>query len=121
MARILIVEDEPLIAIMLEDWLTELGHQPLGPIDSIEKALEFAGGTPLDAAILDVNIRGRRSDPVAEVLGGRGIPFAFATGDSKDAVAERFAGAPTVSKPYDFDAIKRIVNSLILVARPDAA
>jgi DNA-binding response OmpR family regulator len=121
MARILIVEDEPLISLMLEDWLTEMGHQPVGPADSIEKALKFVESTPFDAAILDVNIRAGRSDPVADVLQGRGIPFAFATGGTAEAVDERFAEAPRVSKPYDFDAIRRVTDLLTSEAQAKAS
>ena len=112
MARILIVEDEPLIAMLLEDWLAEMGHEPVGPVDCVDAALQVVATAEFDAAILDLTIRARRSDPVADALRKRGIPFAFATGDTASALDGRFAGVPTVAKPYDFAAVQRITDSL---------
>lgn len=112
MARILIVEDEPLIAMMLEDWLTEMGHQPVGPVDCVSKALQCVEAAAPDAAILDVKLRASRSDPIADILGSRGIPFAFATGDSSDSVDARFVGVPRIGKPYDFETIRLVTERL---------
>ena len=113
MARILVVEDEPLIRMMLADWLVELGHQAIGPATTNEAALTFIGPTLIDAAILDVNLGRQRSDPVADALVGLGVPFAFATGGSSDSLAPRFAGSQTLSKPFDFEAVNRLVATLI--------
>ena len=113
MARILIVEDEPLISLLLEDWLTELGHQVVGPVTCVADALEIVTSTPFDAAILDVNLRHQRCDPVAEVLATKAIPYAFATGDSSDEVAGRYVGRPVVSKPYTFEIIRDVVGALL--------
>jgi CheY-like chemotaxis protein len=112
-ALILIVEDEPLVAMMLEEWLRELGHQPVGPADTLEKALKIANSESLAAAILDVNLRGARSDAAAEVLRVRGIPFAFATGDAADAIGEAFTGLPTIKKPYDFETVRETLSKLL--------
>jgi DNA-binding response OmpR family regulator len=112
-ARILIVEDEPLIGMMLEEWLLELGHQPVGPATTNEAALAFIGPKLIDAAILDVNLGRQRSDPVADAIVGLGVPFAFATGGASDSLAARFAGSQTVSKPFDFEAVNQLVAALI--------
>ena len=119
MATVLIVEDEPLIAMMLEDWLVELGHKPLGPALDLCGALELAKSPQIDAAILDLNVRGQRVDAVAELLASREIPFAFATGDSSEGIPEHFADRPKVSKPYDFQAMNAVLAAL--VAGPVAA
>ena len=80
--RILVLDDEPLISMLVEDWLTELGCEVVGPARSVEEGLDIAGSAELDAAILDVNLGGKNSFLVADALKQRGIPFAFATGDS---------------------------------------
>lgn len=93
--RVLLVEDEYLVAMMAEDMLHDLGAQVFGPADSAEKALQHVEYEEFDCAILDVNLRGGTSEPVAKTLASRGIPYAFATGygsPQKDAVV--------ISKPY---------------------
>ncbi len=78
--QILIVEDEPLIAMMLEDFLDVLDKQVAGTVDSVDDALARVAEGGIDAAILDVNLRGgQKSTPVAEALAERGVPFVFAT------------------------------------------
>ena len=116
MARILIVEDEPLIAMMLEEWLTELSHTPVGPTGSVKKALAVVDQGGFDAAILDVNLAGQRCEPVATALAALGLPFAFATGDSISSLDPRFADRPSLSKPYDFKAVSQVVALLLTAA-----
>jgi CheY-like chemotaxis protein len=91
MPRILVVDDEPLVSMLVEDWLVELGCEVVGPARSVQEGLDMAGSADLDGAILDINLGGNNSYAVAETLERRGVPFAFATGDSAvDAV--RFRG-----------------------------
>lgn len=78
--RILVVEDEPIIAMMTEDWLAELGAVPIGPAASVADALQLAAANELDAALIDLNLRGESGDAVAEALAARGVPFVVATG-----------------------------------------
>ena len=118
MARILILEDEPLIAMMLADWIDELGHEIVGPVHAIDTALAAVTSQSFDAAIIDINIGYQQSYPVADVLVTRQLPFAFATGDSPDSIEERFTGCSTLAKPYDFDTFQRVVDNLL--ARPGA-
>ncbi len=114
MACILIVDDEPLISMLLENWLAELGHEVAGPARSVADGLAVLGrGVPLDAAILDVNLGKEMSYPLAAALRVRGVPIAFATGDSKLDEAAGFGGALILEKPFDFEAVKATVESLL--------
>lgn len=113
MARILIVEDELLISMMLEDWLTEIGHQAVGPAATVEHALALIESEALDAVILDYNLRGQRADPVAEVLSARGVPFAISSGEYSESLREQGADLPMLAKPYDFAMLQRVVDALI--------
>ena len=78
--RVLIVEDEVLLALHLEDLLISLGHEVAGHATRIEMAIEFAYKSDIDFAILDINVAGTKSFPVADILRRRGVPFIFATG-----------------------------------------
>ena len=98
----MIVEDEVLVAMNLEDLLLEMGHLVIGPAVRIDEALLLAEETDLDFAILDVNLAGEPSFPVADILRRRGVPFVFATGYGQGGVDARFNGQPTLSKPYAF-------------------
>ena len=97
--RILVVEDEVLIAVMVTDMLAGLGATVVGPASTIEAGLALAGSESFDAAVLDINVRGERIDPIADVLDARGIPMLFATGYGTSAGAEQ-RYAPVIDKPY---------------------
>jgi CheY-like chemotaxis protein len=94
--RVLVVEDEPIVGILLEDMLLDLGVEVIGPAASVAEALALVGQAEFDAALLDVNLGGERSYPVAEALAARGIPFLFLTGYGEAA----WEGAETIQKPY---------------------
>jgi DNA-binding response OmpR family regulator len=111
--RILVVDDEPLISMLIEDWLNELGCEVVGPARSVAHGLDLAGNAELDAAILDVNLAGENSFSVANVLKLRGIPFAFATGDSGVDRTSGFADPVLLSKPFDFEQVKAVVGKLL--------
>ncbi len=87
MARVLIVDDEPLIAMLAQDWLEDLGHQTVGPAHDLKTALTLAM-EPLDAAILDVSLGADKSYEVARRLRAQDVPFAFATGHAPGPAAE---------------------------------
>ncbi|MBY8827224.1 response regulator [Hephaestia mangrovi] len=111
--RVLVVEDEPLISMMLEDFLDMLGHQSAGTADTVEDALALVEAGGLDAAILDVNLRGgEKSWPVADVLAGKGIPFVLATGGSDETIAGPHRGRPTLDKPFTLDGVKQALAAL---------
>jgi CheY-like chemotaxis protein len=108
--RILIVEDEMMIAMMIEDFLQELGWDVVGSAGGTERALAMARTTDIDAAILDVNLNGRDTFGVADILRERHIPFVFATGYGADGVADRFRGVPTLTKPFQRDELDRALH-----------
>ena len=111
--NILIVEDEPLIAMMLEDFLDALDRVPAGTADNVAEALDRIGAGGIDAAILDVNLRGgEQSWPIADVLAAKGVPFVFATGGSQDSIAEPYRSRPTLAKPFTMDAVAKILDGL---------
>jgi len=117
--RILIVEDEPLIAMMLEDFVEVLGRQVAGTTDTVAEALRLIdiGGKDeegINAAILDVNLRGgEKSWAIADELAARGISFLFASGGGNDAIVEAHRSRPVLMKPFTMDAIERALDELI--------
>ncbi len=98
--RILVVEDEPILAMCLEDMLRDLGCEVVGPALRLDAAVDLAKHAPLDAAVLDVNLGGGRSYAVADALVGRDIPYVFATGYGASAVEPGRPETPIVQKPY---------------------
>ncbi|HCB74759.1 MAG TPA: transcriptional regulator [Sphingomonas bacterium] len=109
--RILIVEDEPLIAMMLEDFLDALGKDVAGTAETVSTALEEVAKGGVDAAILDVNLRGgEKSWPVADALAERGIPFVLATGG--DTLAPAHADRPVLAKPFTMDGVEQALDAL---------
>ena len=102
---ILIVEDEPLIAMMLEDFLLSLGHEVRATCDSVSEALKAIQTDDFDLAILDVNLKGESVWPVAAALRERDIPFILASGGHVDPPPAEFAGVPMIDKPYTIDRV----------------
>lgn len=114
--RILVVEDEALIAVMVEDMLTEMGCSVVGPAATIESALALARSEELDGAVLDVNVRGERIDPVADALMARGVPMLFATGYGEVKLASG-ATATVIDKPYTQEKLARGLAAAIGVTQ----
>jgi CheY-like chemotaxis protein len=111
--RVLIVEDEPLIAMMLEDFLDALGHVAAGTADSGPEALALIEAGGVDCAILDVNLRGgEKSWAVADALATAAIPFVFATGGSRDAIVERHRNQPRLMKPFTMESLEQALARL---------
>jgi CheY-like chemotaxis protein len=106
--RVLLVEDENLVAMHLEDMLVELGHSVVGPVARLEKALEMAQRELVDVAILDVNINGELAYPVADTLAARGIPFIFSTGYGERGLPPQYRGHPTLQKPFRQDDLEKL-------------
>jgi DNA-binding response OmpR family regulator len=107
---ILIVEDEPLIAMMLEDFVESLGHFPAGTADNIDDALEYVQRGGFDLVILDVNLGARECWPVADELAARSIPFILATGGHVTPPPADHADAPTLSKPFTLDSVRDVLE-----------
>lgn len=111
--RILIVEDEPLIAMMLEDFLDALDRELAGNADNVDEALALVAAGGIDGAILDVNLRaGEQSWPVADALAAAGIPFILSTGASGDSIIEAHRDRPTLSKPFTMDGVEKALDAL---------
>ncbi len=111
--RILLVEDEPLIAMMLEDFVDVLGHVVAGIADCVAAALELVEAGGIDAAILDVNLRGgEKSWPVADALAAREIPFVFSTGGGEEGIAEAYLARPRLDKPFTMDGVEKALAAL---------
>lgn len=110
---ILIVEDEPLIAMMLEDFIEILGKSLVGSADSVATAMTLIERGGIDAAILDINLRGgETSAPVAAALAVAGIPFVFASGGTADSVPAGFGDRPSLAKPFTIDAVRQALDQL---------
>jgi len=97
-AKILVVEDNYLLAEVVCDFVTECGMQPIGPATGLDRGLVYAREAPLDGAILDINLDGRLSFPICHVLQQRGIPFCFLTAYSDlSLVPKQFRAVPLIS------------------------
>jgi CheY-like chemotaxis protein len=112
MARILVVDDEPLISAMTGEWLSELGHVVVGPAQNLATALKLAE-TDLDAAIVDVALGKDKSYPLADVLSARGVPFALTTGYGPDGIEPKYRAHSTLGKPFEFASFRRVVDELL--------
>ena len=108
---ILIVEDEPLIAMMLEDFLDSLGHKVRGTCETVECALEEVEKGGFDLAILDVNLKGENVWPVATKLREKNVPFVIATGGHVDPPPPEFNDAPVIEKPYTVDRVTPAIEA----------
>jgi DNA-binding response OmpR family regulator len=110
--RILIVEDEPLIALMIADILRRHGHQPIGPAYRLEEGLALIEATSIDAAILDLNLTTARSDRIACRLQARSIPFFFLSGHTSAEVPEPYRDRLFLSKPFTQATLAKALRAL---------
>jgi DNA-binding response OmpR family regulator len=111
MRRVLIVEDEAMIAMLVEDMLTVLGYEVAGIAYRLEDALGAARAADIDLAILDVNLSGEASFPVAEILRERGVPFIFATGYGTAGHKGDFGDALVLKKPFNVKGLAQALSS----------
>ena len=107
--RVLIVEDDVLIAMHLEDLLTALGHEVVGQARRIDTAMALARESDIDFAVLDINVAGVKSFPVADILRERGIPLAFATGYGAEGLMDGYRDFPMLGKPYAQEDLERTI------------
>jgi len=114
--RVLVVEDEVLVAMSVEDMLADLGCAVAGSACSLTEALVKVQAGGFDLALLDVNLRGEKVFPVADALSNQGIPFAFASGYGAADVPEPFRSRPVVSKPFLIEELSAALSSAL--ARP---
>jgi CheY-like chemotaxis protein len=114
--RLLVVEDEYLIRMLLEDMLVDLGYDVVAAVGSIAEASEFAASGDLNAAILDVNLDGQQIYPVAEILAKRGLPFVFVTGYGERSLPEPYRDRPALQKPFQAEQLKAMLDGLLSAA-----
>ncbi len=116
-ARVLVVEDEAAISMLLEDMLLDFGCEVVGPAARLSKALEMAESESFVVAILDVNVAGEPIYPVAEAIVRRGLPLVFSTGYGGAGIREPFRDRPVVQKPFSQQDLKRTLIAAIAAGR----
>jgi CheY-like chemotaxis protein len=111
--RVLIVEDEGMTAMLLEDMLADLGHAVVAAVGRMERAAQLISEGEFDFAILDVNLRGEFTYPLADILKARGIPFVFATGYGSAGLAQQWRSTPTLEKPFQAADLERAMREAL--------
>jgi CheY-like chemotaxis protein len=111
--RILLVEDEGMIAMLVEDMLEDLGHELVRVANRLEEAVTAAGTETIDLAILDLNLGGVLTYPAADVLAERGIPFIFATGYGSGGLKAAYSARPTLQKPFDTESLGQAIRQVL--------
>ncbi|WP_460322485.1 response regulator [Pseudomonas ogarae] len=115
--RVLVVEDEGAIALLIEEMLEEFGCEVVASVARLAAACEVAGSAQVDLAILDVNLAGERVFPVAEILQGRMIPFLFSTGYGASGLPAEYAGCPVLHKPFSQSELQQKIAVTLKEAR----
>jgi CheY-like chemotaxis protein len=110
--RVLVVEDEYLIRMLLEEMLDELGYGVAAAVGTISEARKLATDGEFSAAILDVNLDGQEIYPVADILANRGLPFVFVTGYGERSLPEAYRGRPALQKPFQAEQLKNTLAGL---------
>jgi CheY-like chemotaxis protein len=110
--RVLVVEDEMMVSMLIEDMLTDLGCIVVGPASRLDEAIELAKVSEIDCAVLDVNLGGQPIFPLADLLRERGRPFAFATGYGDAGVRDVDRGTPVLQKPFREGDLARVLGEL---------
>lgn len=118
--RVFIVEDEALLAMLLEDMLIDLGHEVAAIAGRLDRAEREAASLSFDLAIVDVNLNGEKTYPVAEILTLRAVPFMFATGYGSAGLDPAWRAVPVLRKPYLARDLKAAIESTIEPRAPDA-
>jgi CheY-like chemotaxis protein len=111
--RVMVVEDEVLVSWILEDMLAALGCQVVGPAVRVNQGLALVEAGSIDAAVLDVNLNGQKSYPIADALVARGVPFAFSTGYNKDTMPAEYRDFPMLQKPYSRTNLGKLLEKLL--------
>lgn len=111
--RVLVVEDEALVAMLVEDTLVEAGAEIAGPVATAAEALSLLGVALPDAAVVDVNLGDHTSEPVTEALTARNVPFLVATGYGSAASPMLPPGSAVIAKPFELSALVRRLAALL--------
>ena len=110
--RILVVEDSPVVGPFTVDILAELGCDVVGPAPNMAAARQFVEAGALDAALMDIHIRGERVFPICELLEARQIPFVFTSGYADWAMPEKWEHRPRLQKPYTTEQVEKALRAL---------
>jgi DNA-binding response OmpR family regulator len=111
--RILLIEDEYIIASAATEYLNELGYEVVAALGTQRQALDVIPTIECDAAVLDIVLHKEDSLPIARALQQRGIPFGFASAWNKLAIDSKFSGVPSISKPYDADRMRALLREVL--------
>ena len=114
--RVLVVEDEYLIRMLLEDMLGDLGYAVAAAVGTIAEASALAATGDFSAAVLDVNLGGQEIYPVADILAARGLPFVFVTGYGEGSLPERYRDRPALQKPFQTEQLDAALTGLLAAA-----
>src|ERR1700754_2651288 len=117
--RVLVVEDDVMIRMLIEDMLGDLGFTVAAEAAKVHEALAAVSSTEIDVAILDVNLSGETTGPVAEALAARGTPFVFATGYGEHGLPDQFRDRPLLKKPFQTESLKRMLDTALAGAKAD--
>lgn len=110
--RVLVVEDEMMVSMLIEDMLSDMGCTVIGPASRLDEAIELANASDIDCAVLDVNLGGQPIFPLADLLRERGCPFAFATGYGDAGLRDVDRGTPVLQKPFREGDLARVLGEL---------
>ena len=111
--RLLVVEDELLVSMLIEEILRDLGATVAGPHGRLADGVVAAKVERFDGAILDLNVAGESADPLADLLLARGVPFVFMTGYQRESIDRRYANVPVLQKPIDAAALEGVLLTLL--------
>lgn len=111
--KVLVVEDETIVAMLLEQMLEELGCEVIGVAGQVGPAADLARSADMDVAILDMNLAGQSVDPVAEALAAREAPFVFASGYGEDGLTARWRGRPVLTKPFRLEQLRQTLEAAV--------
>jgi CheY-like chemotaxis protein len=110
--RVLVVEDEPMIRLLLDDMLADLGYTMVAEAGRLDEALALAKDGEFDVAILDVNLNGQPITPVVEILNARAVPFVFVSGYARRGIPEEHSNIPLLQKPFQPDGLARALAAI---------
>jgi CheY-like chemotaxis protein len=110
--RVLVVEDEPMIRLLLDDMLSDLGYTMAAEAGRLDEALSVASRGQFDVAILDVNLNGQPITPVVDILVSRGVPFVFVSGYARRGIPEGLGRIPLLQKPFQVEGLARALAAV---------